>query len=1162
MKHLFKIPDYEGGFIHKSLENNFICTRDNEGMLKDIVPINVIESGDVIPQGVILAIGDNVVVAKDFTNRKTNVIRKSIANELLIKTKQPEIEQNPERLLSGTFETPIGLVRADAQSNSIRKALCYPDYIKHDKHEHIFICKSRYNEIRVKVRKPVIGKMFVEEVIVALLPKILIVEDQLPKDLIFKAFGISLKAPKITMGNVGSNRGERPGHKYIERKPNPNPKNPRDKYIYLYELPSGKVWKNGEGEEVQKEITTPGHTTPQNVDLNSFKPGEYATYKGQIARVKDTSPNYMWLEMENKKIYQINKQDYMKKVQDQTSYKIGNTISLGNGDMGTIKYISDSIILTKKADGESVYIRRAQPIEPYKSNEQKLQLKLPKVNNKVISSAQTVNGAYNQDDGFLMANYDYANQPEYQQFATTSQEGGFGKKNDLIFTKYVNTGDTTHQVSRHYNPQWKDVDTLIDGVADFKIRHGDTDYVIRDMDTEGYAGEDKDGDLFFINYKEHQKELEDEMNEPSTKTYHFSGELSPEQLERLERLKTKMNRFRGKRNSKTVDDLESDKCRQKEYEQSRDLLNQDTKKVVESQAYINSSAKLQRGGYELGDNKFYAQKKITVGDIPFTFNAQYDKEGERFNITQSKGKYDTVQIGGLNCPITDITEIDGTQFVCYKDADGNASAVSVDTLKELNGKRIFESTDLSKGIVSSKKPQLVYFTPKVKEYATWEVIELKDLIMSHHTDGRFNEKYSIKEAQNRDRTSEQSKRQVAGIANDIGENFDTFLPDFSSTVDYGAPTISKDYEVIAGNGRGLGIASSYENGSDVYKKKLIENADRLGFRPDDIEKMQEPVVVRRLAVDDIKRIHELGVQSNSDTKLAQTRTESGKAKAVLIDNSLFNKIADLFNDAKMEGGGTIREYLDKIGEPLVNEMLKRGVIADNELPNYYDLKSKKLLPEQKDKIKDIITQRLFGENGEHLDYLPDATQRGITDSIGDIMSLKGKLGDISEDLGKALRILRLYETEKESFKDDVNGFLRQEENNRLDPLNANSKTVALVETLANKTQKEIRGTIKNYTFDLAGDMFSSGMSPEEAFSKNFKTTFPGGIGAKEPMIGKSLFSSMRKAIDKAKNILTWSRKNPEVKRWQSTGNKDQLSLFDVSVNASAERQMLNNKKSD
>ncbi len=62
---------------------------------------------------------------------------------------------------------------------------------------------------------------------------------ELKKSLVIKSFGVQLNA-------FGT---ERPGHKYIERKP--DPKRP-GKYIYLYELPSGKKsWKNEEGETVE-----------------------------------------------------------------------------------------------------------------------------------------------------------------------------------------------------------------------------------------------------------------------------------------------------------------------------------------------------------------------------------------------------------------------------------------------------------------------------------------------------------------------------------------------------------------------------------------------------------------------------------------------------------------------------------------------------------------------------------------------------------------------------------------------------------------------------------------------------------------------------------------------------------------------------------------------
>lgn len=63
---------------------------------------------------------------------------------------------------------------------------------------------------------------------------------------------------------------------------------------------------------------------------------------------------------------------------------------------------------------------------------------------------------------------------------------------------------------------------------------------------------------------------------------------------------------------------------------------------------------------------------------------------------------------------------------------------------------------------------------------------------------------------------------------------------------HGAPIIGEDNAVESGNGRTMGIIKAYQDGNaDRYREYLIEHATEFGIRPEKVESMTAPVLVRR-----------------------------------------------------------------------------------------------------------------------------------------------------------------------------------------------------------------------------------------------------------------------------------------------------------------------------
>lgn len=97
--------------------------------------------------------------------------------------------------------------------------------------------------------------------------------------------------------------------------------------------------------------------------------------------------------------------------------------------------------------------------------------------------------------------------------------------------------------------------------------------------------------------------------------------------------------------------------------------------------------------------------------------------------------------------------------------------------------------------------------------------------------------------QPRDRNNATMRQQVISISNklDPGRLMD------SQMLNTGAPVVSTNGVVLNGNGRTMGIKAAYRNGKGAaYKKALKENASRLGLNPADVDKVQNPVLVREV----------------------------------------------------------------------------------------------------------------------------------------------------------------------------------------------------------------------------------------------------------------------------------------------------------------------------
>lgn len=918
----------------------------------------------------------------------------------------------------------------------------------------------------------------------------------------------------VSTDNWNREGGQKPGHKYIERRDKGIGPDGRHKYEYLYKMPSGKTyWADENG----KKLRDNGKKEDTDYKLPEFEIGEPVSYGDKVGKVIDQSENFIAIKA-GKETFAINKREHVQKINEVKTYRTNQIISYKDGKAKILE-LGDSLALVHdlKTNKYAVIkleqeLNKHKPEEDYNDVDSK---------HSHINKYSRVNQGYFDDD---LNPETYEKQKGYIDFDKAADEAGMGRsKNDITREKYVKVGNEIRKVEWEYDPGTETTDFIIDGVRDYPLHYGGKKYFIRNITKDGYSLEDPNGKKgLLLSHDDYKDYLENEQKKEGK--FNIIHNLAGDEIVSGPKYKFK---FKPKYDNKLTEE---------EIDNENKTGKENLKATTDSKEYKNFKNEIETKGYKLSENLFIAKKNIEVDGKKFTLRKEFNKNNNEIQ-TQVDGPDNELILDNKSYQINDISKDE----VFYKDGD-EEKKISIDELRELNGKNVFSPTGAAKGLISKHPATKVYFGLDDKNAipATYEIIEADDLITSHNANGEVNQKYSIKNAQNRDRTAKQSLAQINNIAQK--PNFD-FLAD-SRTAQEGAPIVNENYNAIAGNGRGIGIKLHYENpGSEqIYKQKLLENSEKLGFDKAEIEKFKNPVLVRKVNVDD-KEAQRLGAISNQDNKLALENRETAKGMATRIDDKTFNKLSDIFSNAKGDFG-SISDYLDSIGEDIVKELIRKDIIPENEKHLFYDQNSGKLNSSHKEKLKDLLVQGVLGDSSKEFERIPDASREGFTKSIGDLLSLKGKDGDLIPHMQEAIKILSKYNTVKENFK-GTDDFISQDSNDAFEPLSAGKEALALFDLLSGTKPNEMKNKIREYKSSMEGDMFGPGLSPAEAFDSVFQPKYVKGINKSLLfMLRKGIRILIKKSIDKGKNYLAPSKKNPRVKRWQKQySESDQPDMF-------------------
>ncbi len=230
---------------------------------------------------------------------------------------------------------------------------------------------------------------------------------------------------------------------------------------------------------------------------------------------------------------------------------------------------------------------------------------------------------------------------------------------------------------------------------------------------------------------------------------------------------------------------------------------------------------------------------------------------------------------------------------------------------------------------------------------------------------------SIKEGVNqpRDRTRAASDVQVQSIA----KNPDYRRLSDSPVMDIGAPVISEDGLIIAGNGRFEALSRAYEQGTSTeYLNKLKADAVNKGIDPALIEGMRKPVLVRRVTKPFDTRA--LAIASNSGASLQYSGLELAK-----IDSGRMLGIEDLditdSGDIALTGGN-----IEKLKKSLVG-------YSPTELASMVD-KDGMLSQDGVKRVRNSLLAKAYGDS-ETLGRMIESTDNDVRNVIGALTRSSG-----------------------------------------------------------------------------------------------------------------------------------------------------------------------------
>lgn len=245
------------------------------------------------------------------------------------------------------------------------------------------------------------------------------------------------------------------------------------------------------------------------------------------------------------------------------------------------------------------------------------------------------------------------------------------------------------------------------------------------------------------------------------------------------------------------------------------------------------------------------------------------------------------------------------------------------------GETLFQSGKPVSG-VDGKESTLL--TPNGKLPATYRLVEAADLVPSHNPETFAVNKDYPEGVQ--ERAYDKSKEAQARVIEQAQNYEPAYTVNTNPDAVNGPPVITPDGTVLGGNSRTMSTVRLYREGNgDVYRNALREQAGEYGLKPEDVDGMKEPVLVRQVAApESADAMRRLG----SDLNRSMTGALGAAEKAVSVGKNIKPETLRWVSDELNAGDLTLREMLSSRGSDVLKRLVEDGALTDRERPQYID----------------------------------------------------------------------------------------------------------------------------------------------------------------------------------------------------------------------------------
>ena len=315
--------------------------------------------------------------------------------------------------------------------------------------------------------------------------------------------------------------------------------------------------------------------------------------------------------------------------------------------------------------------------------------------------------------------------------------------------------------------------------------------------------------------------------------------------------------------------------------------------------------------------------------------------------------------------------------------DDTASEARKRGYRIVNGQRVERQGALSEGTdIVYGDEHTTKFSQNDKPTTRFAVVSARK-VQPSHIRGQRNPAFFNDEGQPKNRTDQVSVAREEEIA----KNIDPEEITVGVTAYQGAPTINSRGEVIQGNNRAAALREMYSGGYGMSAKKyrqfLKDNAKMFGLTPEDIDRIEEPVLVNVADVSDAEAIR-LG-------QLKATDNESGGVQFIepkptvqkLVGANKLTRFMDTLLDSE-NPMDSIKDLIRKNGVKALKFMRDMGIINETQYNSAFNAKDT-LSSQARSDLEGVIRHAMFdgGPTGieEMFDLMPDAAQKGILETI-------------------------------------------------------------------------------------------------------------------------------------------------------------------------------------